>query len=335
MTKRSELVRVKDARGIAKGMVAIAAGSAFAFFAGGAQALEGDPADGDGAIGGRVWSDLNVDGLQDVGEEGIAGVVINLELQGLNPNGTFRWDPIMTTTTASDGTYGFEDLDAGLFRIHVEKPSDQCTFSPLRAGDPSLDSDVKPDSGRSFGTSPSAADPTIFNWDAGLGCPVSMTPTVAEDDSANGRVGRTLVVDVLGNDVASEDVDSLSILSSDVPGTVMISDSNMIVISETTEEGTFSIEYMLTSTSGSMDTAIVTVELVKSHRGGCRGGRGFGFRSHHGHDRHDWFRGHHRSRHSQDSDHGLHRFIKKHYEHGSKVHHGNRSHRSRWSRWSR
>ena len=63
------------------------------------------------SLGSMVWNDLDNDGLQDAGEPGIAGVVLDLYL-----NDTTLW---ATTTTAADGTFFFHDLPPGSWTVRV------------------------------------------------------------------------------------------------------------------------------------------------------------------------------------------------------------------------
>jgi hypothetical protein len=63
-----------------------------------------------GSIGDFVWSDLDGDGLQDVGETGIGGILVTLT----NPDGTSA-----TTSTNPDGSYIFSNLPAGSYVVSV------------------------------------------------------------------------------------------------------------------------------------------------------------------------------------------------------------------------
>jgi len=63
-----------------------------------------------GSIGDFVWYDLDGDGLQDAGENGIEGITITLIL----PDGT-----ILTTQTDVTGFYVFSDLPAGNYEVIV------------------------------------------------------------------------------------------------------------------------------------------------------------------------------------------------------------------------
>ncbi len=73
-----------------------------------------------GSIGDTVWLDLDGDGSEDAGEPGVPGVSVSL-IDDLDGNG--EWDPgepvISTTTTASDGSYLFDDLPYGDYIVWV------------------------------------------------------------------------------------------------------------------------------------------------------------------------------------------------------------------------
>lgn len=63
-----------------------------------------------GRLGDRVWSDANGDGIQGVGETGLAGATVTLSTGA-------------TTTTDSNGYYSFTDLPAGTYTVSVAVPS--------------------------------------------------------------------------------------------------------------------------------------------------------------------------------------------------------------------
>jgi uncharacterized repeat protein (TIGR01451 family) len=72
-----------------------------------------------GTLGDRVWSDVDGDGVQDAGEPGIGGVLLNL-LDGLgNPVLDAGSNPI-TATTAADGSYLFSGLEPGDYLVEVD-----------------------------------------------------------------------------------------------------------------------------------------------------------------------------------------------------------------------
>ncbi len=62
-------------------------------------------------IGDRIWSDADADGLQDPSEAGLGGVTVQL----LNEAGTV----VLTTTTAADGFYLFDDVVPGSYSVEV------------------------------------------------------------------------------------------------------------------------------------------------------------------------------------------------------------------------
>jgi hypothetical protein len=91
---------------------------------------------GNAILGDRVWSDTNGNGVQDIGERGVAGVTVEL-LTGCSGTTAVR-----TRTTNSNGDYLFSTLPAGQYRIRVVPPAGR-TFSPQDAIlDDDYDSDV-------------------------------------------------------------------------------------------------------------------------------------------------------------------------------------------------
>ena len=96
-----------------------------------------------GSIGDKVWADFDKDGIQDVGEEGIAGIKVAL-LNAANVT-------IATTTTNSNGNYSFGNLDPGTYSLTFDKTSvlykgynlNDAAWTLKNAGSSdSLDSDV-------------------------------------------------------------------------------------------------------------------------------------------------------------------------------------------------
>ncbi len=64
-----------------------------------------------GSLGDRVWNDANGNGVQDVGETGLAGVVVAL----YDADGT----QLATVTTDGGGYYGFQGVSAGNYSIAI------------------------------------------------------------------------------------------------------------------------------------------------------------------------------------------------------------------------
>ena len=83
-------------------------------------------------IGDCVWNDLNQNGIQEVGESGVGGVVLNL----YNINNTF----LLSTKTDAFGNYLFSNLVQGLYKMTLILPSGW-TQSPLNIGNTDTDND--------------------------------------------------------------------------------------------------------------------------------------------------------------------------------------------------
>ncbi|NEO53300.1 MAG: Cys-Gln thioester bond-forming surface protein, partial [Okeania sp. SIO3B5] len=92
-------------------------------------------------LGDFVWDDLNANGIQDAGEEGIEGVTVNL-LADIDGDGVIENDEIVdTTTTDADGNYEFEVI-AGDYKVEFETPDGFDMASPANQGsDDAEDSD--------------------------------------------------------------------------------------------------------------------------------------------------------------------------------------------------
>jgi len=73
-----------------------------------------------GSIGDFVWCDLNNDGLQDVGEPGIPGVVIVLTCEGPDDVLGTADDFVASTTTDAGGGYLFTDVPPGVCMVSVD-----------------------------------------------------------------------------------------------------------------------------------------------------------------------------------------------------------------------
>jgi len=94
--------------------------------------------------------------------------------------------------------------------------------------------------------------------------PVALPPTVAVNDTINGTVGETLTSMITRNDrPCLAQVLAVDIIGHNVPGDVSYNAANgVLTIANTTESGTFSIEYGLRGGCGSYSTAVVSVTLA-------------------------------------------------------------------------
>ncbi|MEM9558096.1 MAG: SdrD B-like domain-containing protein [Acidobacteriota bacterium] len=91
-------------------------------------------ATGTGRLGDRAWIDADGDGLQGVGESGLAGVDVMLSnTQGL---------ALAATTTAADGSYAFGGLTAGSYRLDFIAPVGYTPTATSPDDDETLDSDL-------------------------------------------------------------------------------------------------------------------------------------------------------------------------------------------------
>jgi hypothetical protein len=91
-------------------------------------------------IGDFVWHDLDEDGIQDVGEPGLAGVVVTLLNAHLNT--------IATTTSDASGRYLFSDLEPGDYVVEFQTPSSFFPTQQRQGIDPAVDSDIDPSTHR-------------------------------------------------------------------------------------------------------------------------------------------------------------------------------------------
>ena len=115
----------------------------------------------DGVIGDMVWLDNNGDGIQDAGEDAMAGITVTLYDSGDNALGS--------VVSGADGAYTFEGLASGDYYLTFTNPPVGFELSPLnQGGDDALDNDADPNNGSkttTFFLNISGNDNT---WDAGF-----------------------------------------------------------------------------------------------------------------------------------------------------------------------
>ena len=110
-------------------------------------------------IGDRVFEDLNVNGVQDEGEPGLAGVRVNLRRTTDN-------SLVLTDVSSGSGRYGFYVM-AGDYYLEFETPTGY-NITPMQWGtDPKIDSDIDPVTGRTVPLSFSDASASTGDLDAG------------------------------------------------------------------------------------------------------------------------------------------------------------------------
>lgn len=118
------------------------------------------------SIGNLVWLDENANGIQDEGEEGVAGVNVVLLTAG--------GQEVATMLTDEDGFYTFGGLTPGLYTVKVERPSDAYIFTKQDQLDEFADSDADPTTGQTIVTE-LIVDENDLTWDVGLVAPPILT----------------------------------------------------------------------------------------------------------------------------------------------------------------
>lgn len=93
-------------------------------------------------LGNRVWLDTDLDGTQDAGETGVAGVRVALLDASGNPVLDGSGNPVYTTTNAQ-GEYLFVNLAPGTYRVQFTNVPNGLSFTtPDQGGNDATDSDV-------------------------------------------------------------------------------------------------------------------------------------------------------------------------------------------------
>ncbi len=128
------------------------------------------------SIGDYVWYDIDLDGIQDPGEDPVSGVLVTL----YNAAGA----PIATDTTGANGKYLFSGLLPGDYSLGFDPPAGY-VISGRDMGDDAKDSDVDPATGRTVATTLVSSEQDL-SWDAGLWKPSSLGDTVWLDADADG-----------------------------------------------------------------------------------------------------------------------------------------------------
>ncbi|HEB64309.1 MAG TPA: DUF11 domain-containing protein [Chloroflexi bacterium] len=150
----------------------------------------------DATLGDRLWYDTDGNGVQDGGEDGVAGVTVNLYDPG--PDGVIGGGDdvlVASTTTDSNGNYTFADIPADQYYLDFDLPSGYSFTTQNAGGDDALDSDVDA-SGQTVVFSLTAGE-TNNDFDAGLtnsqldygDLPDSYNRTLLADDGPRHTVG--------------------------------------------------------------------------------------------------------------------------------------------------
>lgn len=120
------------------------------------------------AIGDFVWNDFNMNGIQDPGEPGIAGVTVNL----LDAGGAV----VGTQLTDANGLYLFTNLRPETYSVRFTLPSGFVFSPPNQGSNDQIDSDANPITGVTgqYMLSPGETNRTV---DAGMYQPMTPVPS--------------------------------------------------------------------------------------------------------------------------------------------------------------
>ena len=176
------------------------------------------------SIGDFVWQDTNANGIQDIGEPGLAGVTVTL----YNAAGT----AIATTVTDANGNYVFSGILVGTYTVGVTVQAGWVISLNQAGADRSVDSDIQSGTGISAGIAVLGGQ-TITDIDAGLYQLAQIGDAVWYDLNGNGiqdeinSGAESITVDLLdalGNVVATTvtDVSGSYLFTNLVPGQYQI-----------------------------------------------------------------------------------------------------------------
>lgn len=176
-------------------------------------------------------------------------------------------------TAGNQGRYAFTGLPASDYRVRFIKPSGHSYIEQSDALTNVTSYVVQGEQGLTpifslpaDGNTPADAACTIRNINAGLvENPIRLERTIARNDSVTADLGAAINIDFLANDAPCEGLASeVDIIGHNVPGRVAYNEAmNKIIVRNTTETGTFSIEYGIRGACGSYGKAEITVELTE------------------------------------------------------------------------
>ncbi len=130
-------------------------------------------------LGDKVWNDSNGNGIQDAGESGKAGVVVNLYVcQDGTPAGF-----VASTVTGANGNYKFDKLVPGQYIVQF-MAFDGSVATSANVGNDAFDSDVT--AGGFTGCYMLASGETNNTVDAGFYKPATLGDRVWNDSNGNG-----------------------------------------------------------------------------------------------------------------------------------------------------
>ncbi|OEZ91580.1 SdrD B-like domain-containing protein [Duganella phyllosphaerae] len=176
-------------------------------------------------LGDLVWEDVNGNGLQDTGEAGIDGVIVNLK----DADGNI----VASVTTHDGGQYDFT-VDPGTYSVAVAPPAGYVFAAASQGANGALDSDVGANGQASVVLAPGQNNLDI---DAGLYRPASLSEFVWFDKNRDGLVsdGET--------GAAGVRVTLLDANGNAVPGAVATTDANGHYQFTGLQPGAYSVQF--------------------------------------------------------------------------------------------
>ncbi|WP_367154843.1 SdrD B-like domain-containing protein [Methylomonas sp. HYX-M1] len=136
------------------------------------------------SLGDRVWEDLDMDGKQEAGENGIGNVTVKLQYAGADGKFDTADDKAYTTKTDASGYYQFSNLDAGKYQVTVVSPSGYYVTKSNQGSNDAIDSDI--DSSGKTSVIDLAAGQQNLTIDAGLYRKASIGDRIWEDSDHDG-----------------------------------------------------------------------------------------------------------------------------------------------------
>ncbi|MCB0683966.1 MAG: carboxypeptidase regulatory-like domain-containing protein, partial [Saprospiraceae bacterium] len=134
------------------------------------------------SIGNYVWEDVNGNGLQDDGMTGIGGVEVTLT--GTDGQG----NPVTATQfTAPDGSYLFDNLVPGDYKLTFATPGGYTTTDVNQGGNDAADSDADPAMGGMTVYETLTSGENNTDYDAGYYLPAELGNYTWLDDDVDGQ----------------------------------------------------------------------------------------------------------------------------------------------------
>jgi len=128
------------------------------------------------SLGDKVWEDLNNNGIQDSGEQGLAYVVVKLHDCG--------GAVIATTITDANGNYLFTNLNPGDYYVEFVLPTDYVFSAQDQGSDDAVDSDADVNTGKTVCTNLIANENDV-TWDAGMYKVAAIHPDIKVEKTAS------------------------------------------------------------------------------------------------------------------------------------------------------